>query len=113
MSMQNILIIDDDNLVLRTIGKALKANGYEVGLAESGEKAIEMASNKKYETVLTDLSMPNMDGFETMKHIHGNIRKLYMTGYSKKYFDVDIDFLAKPFGVTELLAFLFKTREGL
>lgn len=104
--MPTILVVDDDILVLRTLQKALKIKGYEVDTADSGVKAIEMASNKNYETILSDLCMPKMDGIETMVKIPGNTRKLYMTGYSKKYEDSGIKFLAKPFGIDELIRFI-------
>lgn len=104
--MAAILVVDDDTLVLKTLEKALKVNGYEVDTASSGQKAIEMATSKEYETILSDLSMPVMDGVAAMAKISGKAKKLYMTGYSRKYQDSGIKFLAKPFGIDELIRFI-------
>ncbi len=110
--MSSILVVDDDDIVLKTVGKALKINGYEVDLADSGFKAVDMANSKHYDTILCDLSMPKMDGIEAMRRVKYNTNKLYMTGYSKKYIDSGIEFLSKPFGVNELINFI-KTKESL
>ena len=104
--MSNILVVDDDTLVLKTIEKALKISGYDVDTANSGQQAIDMAAAKHYETILTDIRMPGMDGIQAMSGIPGNSRKLYMTGYSRKYANSGIDFLLKPFGVDELIKFI-------
>ena len=61
-------------------------DGYEVGLAESGEDAIAMATGKSWDVILLDLKMPGMDGLETLRHLkerrQPDTEILMMTAYA-------------------------------
>ena len=64
--MSTILIIDDDeqfNLMMKT---ALEAKGYEVETASNGRDAKVLYQNKKYDVIITDIIMPDVDGYEVI-----------------------------------------------
>ncbi len=60
----SILLVDDDTLLLRTLGRVFAAEGFKVWQAESGLRALEILQIQKVDIVLTDLQMPGMDGLE-------------------------------------------------
>ncbi len=60
----SILLIDDDPLVRRIIGRALEAKGYRVTEASSGTEGLECARKNPPDLILLDLVMPGMDGFQ-------------------------------------------------
>lgn len=69
--MAKILIVDDDGMNLRMAAHALKPE-YEVVLAKSGEACIENLLKDKADLVLLDVSMPGMDGVQTLVNIRQN-----------------------------------------
>lgn len=64
-----ILVVDDTPLNLKVIEALLKKNKVKVYTADSGMKAIEMAKEKKYDAILLDKMMPEMDGLETLQNM--------------------------------------------
>jgi len=58
-----ILIVDDDERILRVLGDMLTPNGYEVLLARDGAEAIAVARNKQPGLILMDILMPETDGY--------------------------------------------------
>ncbi len=64
-----ILVVDDEYAVREALRDWLKEEGYDVGLAASGEEAIKMVKEDFWQVILLDLKMPGMDGIETMKKI--------------------------------------------
>lgn len=64
---KRILVIDDDELVRESFKLSLDKTEYEVHLAESGEKGIEMVKTGKYDLIFLDLKMPGMNGVETLR----------------------------------------------
>ncbi len=67
-SKKKVLVVDDAAIVLRNV-KAMLDGKYEVLLAKSGEKALEVIADQMPDVVLLDYSMPGMDGKETLKKI--------------------------------------------
>lgn len=63
-----ILVVDDDVGILTACAESLMIDGYQVDVAESGEKALEMIPRKKYHLVITDLMMGEVDGLEVLKY---------------------------------------------
>ncbi|MEW5723426.1 MAG: SpoIIE family protein phosphatase [Thermodesulfobacteriota bacterium] len=61
-----LLLVDDEPLILETIGLFLEDEGYEVTLADGGARALDEVAARDYDVVVTDLSMPHTDGFEVM-----------------------------------------------
>ena len=64
-----ILVVDDTNINLKLVKALLKDTRLRIDTADSGSRAIELAGEKKYDVILLDQRMPNMDGTETLKHI--------------------------------------------
>ncbi|MBW2615927.1 MAG: sigma-54-dependent Fis family transcriptional regulator [Deltaproteobacteria bacterium] len=106
-----ILVVDDEPAMRESLKDWLMEDGYEVGLAASGEEAIAMAREKGFEVVLLDLKMPGMDGLETLKRfkemdLEADI--LMMTAYAAVDTAVQamkegaFDYLVKPFDPDEV-----------
>ncbi len=110
-----VLVVDDDPACLRILEKYLVDAGYHVLAAENGAQALEIDRAEAPQIVITDLMMPEMDGFEFCRRLRpqderGFVYVIVLTGDSEKEtliraFDAGADdFVAKPFGREELLA---------
>lgn len=64
-----ILIVDDEYLIAKSISRCLESEGFLCILVHSGEEALERLKSEDIDLVLLDLSMPGMDGFQTLKAI--------------------------------------------
>lgn len=71
--MRSVLVVDDEAHIRRLISMQLERNGYEVTAATNGAKALECLRTKNYDAVVTDLSMPVMDGRELCTQIREEI----------------------------------------
>jgi len=112
---QSILVVDDDPIIARLLEIELLSAGYEVGLASSGEQALEVAQGKRPDLILLDVLMPGMDGFEVARRLRADPRTLPVsiimltaTGLSANRLEglnagAD-DYIVKPFDTPELLA---------
>ncbi len=58
----NCIVVDDDQLTLKTISYSLKQDGYEVLLAEDVSKALSTLENEKIDLIISDVMMPNVSG---------------------------------------------------
>lgn len=67
--MIKILIADDSPSIRMMLGTVLRENGYEVTDAENGRLALEKASSFKPDLVITDLNMPEMNGFSLVENL--------------------------------------------
>src|SRR5712671_7646823 len=63
------LVVDDDDGVRRTTGRVLTALGYDVAEAESGREALRFLEAKLFDVVVSDISMPEMDGIRLLREI--------------------------------------------
>jgi DNA-binding response OmpR family regulator len=107
-----ILVIDDDATVRRSLEIALKRNGYEVDVAETGKEAIKKSKTKPYNLALIDIRLPDMDGIELLTKMRESVPKMVkiiITGYPSQENAVqavnrDADgYLVKPYTIEELL----------
>ncbi len=69
MSKGRILVVDDEDIVRTSCDRTLSPEGYEVRLAKNGVEGLKMASEERFDLVLTDLKMPDMDGIEVLRII--------------------------------------------
>jgi type IV pilus assembly protein PilB len=110
----NIIIIDDDDELRETYYDLLKSEGFDNTFqAETGVKALQMAKKQKFDLIVSDLNMPEMDGIETIKkikEIHPKVLSMILTGFGnmdvaiKAFSESHInDFLSKPVENDELL----------
>jgi CheY-like chemotaxis protein len=113
-----ILLIDDDELVLQTLGMLLESQGYRVEKARNGFEAIEKAQAQEFALVISDIRMPGMDGIELIQRLrdvnHGNKRKpvpeILITAYADenaylRALKLNVtDYFYKPFDMDQFLA---------
>jgi two-component system KDP operon response regulator KdpE len=110
--MTRILVVDDEPQILRALGTNLKARGYEVDLAPTGELALALAARHHPDLVVLDLGLPGIDGIDVIRGLRGwstvpiivlSVRE----AESEKVAALDAgadDYVTKPFGMDELLA---------
>ena len=70
---KKILIIEDERLLLDMYESYFKKVGYEVFGAKNGRPGVEIAKTEKLDLVITDIVMPDMDGYDVIKKIRGDI----------------------------------------
>ncbi len=116
--MSRILCIEDEPQLLRTLGANLRARGYDVDLAPTGERGLELAAANKPDIVLLDLGLPGISGLEVIRRLrHWTTVPIVVLSARDREFDkigaLDAgadDYVAKPFGMGELLARLRAAR---
>jgi two-component system KDP operon response regulator KdpE len=110
--MSRILVVDDEPQLLRALGTNLKARGYDVELAPTGETALVLAARKHPDLVILDLGLPGIDGVEVIRGLRGwtsvpiivlSVRETERAKVEALDAGAD-DFVTKPFGMDELLA---------
>jgi two-component system, OmpR family, KDP operon response regulator KdpE len=109
---RRILVVDDEQQITRVLRTSLSAHGYEVRVANDGEMALEILKDWTADLVITDLFMPRLDGIglcsQLRRKSHVPIIVLSVKGDERtKVQALDAgadDYVAKPFGMQELLA---------
>lgn len=69
-----ILVVEDDEMMVRAIEHKLKSEGYLVDVAPDGNKASEMISQTNYDLIMTDILMPFVGGFELINKIRNELQ---------------------------------------
>ena len=108
----NILVVEDDRQIRKLMSTTLSANGYNIDCAIDGEQAIMAVSTNKFDIVLLDLGLPDIDGVTVIKKIRewSNIPIIVVSARgedSDKISALDNgadDYLTKPFSIEELMA---------
>lgn len=109
-----VLCVDDDPEILQFMARCLDAEGFDVTTCPSGEQALRLAATREFGTVLMDIAMPGMDGWEACRklkrdHALAGIRVFMVTakpidGTSMRYREYGADgYLLKPFHPDDLL----------
>ncbi|MCB0194216.1 MAG: PAS domain-containing protein [Anaerolineae bacterium] len=110
---ETVLVVEDEKMVRELVCETLTAHGYQVIEASNPDHALQLAAGHKetLHLLLTDVIMPKMNGRELHQQliaIKPNIKTLYMSGYTDNVIvhhgilDDDIEFLQKPFTITQL-----------
>ena len=110
---KKVLIVDDDEALVRLIDQVLTQKGYEVLKTSNGQEALRLLFDQRPDLVLLDVVMPRMDGWQTLDRIRdvSDIPVIILTG--KRRAEEDIvrgldcgadDYLLKPVGNRELVA---------
>jgi two-component system copper resistance phosphate regulon response regulator CusR len=108
-----LLVVEDERRLANFISRALRENAYAVDVADSGEKALEMASFASYDGILLDIRLPGVTGIEVcrgLRRMENDIPILMLTARSLVEHRVEgldagaDDYLTKPFALEELLA---------
>jgi FixJ family two-component response regulator/glycine cleavage system H lipoate-binding protein len=109
----NILVVDDETSVCKSIANALQTEGYSVDAVQNAEEALIKETKTKYAVALIDLVMPGLTGIELlekMKEQNPNITVIMITGYPSIKTAVQaiksgaFDYIPKPFTPAELRA---------
>jgi two-component system response regulator HydG len=115
-----VLVVDDEEGAREGLRKLLRLEGYDVTLAEDGAVALERASERPPDVVVTDLKMPRMDGFELMtrlKQLYPELPVIVVTAFGDVSSAVTAmrkgaeHYLVKPVDVDELQVALEKAVE--
>ncbi len=108
-----ILVVDDDPGVRESLRRSLAFNGYEVDVAEDGQRALTEIALRRPEAVILDVMMPGLDGLETCRRLRAageDLPVLMLTAreaVADRVGGLDAgadDYLVKPFALEELLA---------
>jgi len=110
--MSRVLVVEDDARIRKTPEVNLRARGYDVDLAETGEQALDLAARHHPDAVILDLGLPTLDGMDVVRGLRGwspvPIVVLSARGSeAAKVEALDLgadDYVTKPFGMDELLA---------
>ena len=111
--MSTILVIDDDELVSRTLQRVLKTYDHNVMVANSGTEGLQLARRHPPDLFILDIMMPGMDGYQVCRQIRGDpllkeIPLLFLTAKAKDEDKIEgfragaDDYLIKPFNMEEL-----------
>jgi CheY-like chemotaxis protein len=120
---KKILVIDDEELITKTLLKLLSNEGYGATVVKSGKEAVEKVKETDFDLIISDVRMPEMDGIETVKQIRAYLEKsnkkpipeVLITGYADmdKYtsaMELEVaDYLYKPFDTADFLKIIKKT----
>jgi two-component system cell cycle sensor histidine kinase/response regulator CckA len=107
-----VLLVDDEEPVLRFVNRVLTEAGYQTALASSGADALQVASTEgQFDLLITDVMMPEMAGEELARRLRQSdprLKVLYLTGFSDQLFKEKVTmwedeaFLDKPCSVKGL-----------
>jgi DNA-binding response OmpR family regulator len=114
MQTFNILIIEDDTIVARTIERCLRGNEYHIQVTNTGVAGLRAARRKTPDLVLLDVMMPGMDGYTVCKEMREDaflkeVPIIFLTAKGKvedKIIGLSVgadDYMSKPFNLDELL----------
>jgi two-component system KDP operon response regulator KdpE len=107
-----VLVVDDEPQIRRALRTNLRARGFEIDLAETGEQALELVARHRPDVVVLDLGLPGIDGVEVVRGLRGwssvpivvlSVRDAEADKVQALDAGAD-DYVTKPFGMDELLA---------
>ena len=107
-----VLLVDDEEAFLTTLAKRLEVRGMQVTTLSRGADAVATADKQAFDLVVLDLSMPGMDGLETLKRIKARQPEaeiIILTGEGSIRTSIEAmklgaeDFLQKPVNIIELV----------
>jgi two-component system, OmpR family, KDP operon response regulator KdpE len=108
----HILVVDDEPQITRVLRTSLSAQGYDIRVANSGEMALEIMKDWQPSLIITDLSMPSIDGVQLCRTVRAvsQVPIVVLSVRDKEQQKVEAldagadDYITKPFGMNELLA---------
>ena len=113
LSKESILIVEDEEKIVRLLEIELEYEGYKTGKALDGIEAFEMFLSQKWDLILLDIMLPGMSGIELLRRIRGknsSVPIILLTAKDSiedKVSGLDLgasDYITKPFRMEELLA---------
>ena len=113
MSGEKILIVEDERAVARGLEYGLKAEGFSVLVAETGEKALEMARREDPRCILLDIRLPGISGFDVCRILRSEGMRMPILMLTARDEPIDKvlglelgadDYVVKPYNLRELIA---------
>lgn len=109
-----VLVVDNEEIIRNLLVMTLQREGYQVLSTESGKQALEILQKTKISLVISDIAMPEMDGFELLvciKELDLNTRVVLMSGRTEQTRDEIVStgadgFIPKPFHNTEIVTLM-------
>lgn len=120
MASERILIVDDEDGMRRLLNRVLTRENYEVSTVGSGAEALRLIAGERFDLVVTDIKMPEMDGLqllEELKEYEPSLPIIVMTAYGTIENAVQAlrlgayDYIAKPFETDEIKLTVAKALE--
>ncbi len=108
----NVLLVDDEEQFLEVLSERLETRGLQVNSVTSGEDAVAQIEDRNFDAIVVDLSMPGINGIETMKQIkekRPDLEIIILTGQATVETGIEAmklgaeDFLEKPVDLNVLL----------
>lgn len=114
---KKILLIDDEELIIKSLRKLLEKNGFTVFVAKNGQDALVMTEDESFDLIIADIRMPGINGVETIRAIYKNLENnnqkniptIFVTGYANEEIKQKakalkpIAYIYKPFDIQELV----------
>lgn len=113
VAAERILLVEDDQRIGSTLLRALQGAGYDARWEQTGRAAVAAAAQDRPHLVLLDLGLPDMDGLDVCRVVHGIDADLVVIMLTARDEELDVvvgldagavDYIAKPFQLAELLA---------
>ena len=115
---KKILVIDDEEIIVRSLKKLLEQNDFDVFIAKRGQDALVMIEEEDFDLIITDVRMPGVNGVDTAKAITEKLNTsnkekvpiIFITGYADEEAEKKanalkpIAFIYKPFDIPEFVS---------
>lgn len=107
----SILVVDDELLIRDLLYDFFNNQGWQISVAENGEKALELLKGQSFDLVLSDIKMPELDGLRLtarLRETHPDLPVILMTGFPSVESAVEAlrakaeDYVIKPFNINQL-----------
>jgi YesN/AraC family two-component response regulator len=108
-----ILFVDDEKQILKAIKREFFDSEYEIVTADSGQAALDIMEQTKIDLIITDMRMPEMDGYELLRRVketYPSTRRIILSGYADENIIKDAlnnglteFYLFKPWGSREII----------
>ena len=124
---KNILVIDDEELVAESLRRLLTKEGHNVAIARNNQEAMEEVKDKKFNLIVSDIRIPEIDGVEIIKNIRQYLKQngkktipeILITGYAsdetfKQAQDLNVvEYIYKPFDIKDFLGVVRRNLDKL